>query len=199
MYRMATEFAFPHTVTKRRLSPQLFQTQSTDEKAWIAPIRAEVFSVYKRVNEAIAKGDEKTLKQITAYEFQQRAMELARRKSLYDAFKVWTLHSEVSPCRILSLRALPAHHGRQEPKTGNRLAVQVLARFETLQSLQLYNKRGQRLRPDGSVASPDEPPPSPKRVLEYMVLENKMYYPDGWVIRGQIFEGVQGRFKDIEN
>lgn len=55
MFRMADEFAFPKRVTKRRYSPQLFQAQSTDPKAWIAPVREELLDVYKRVNEAIAK------------------------------------------------------------------------------------------------------------------------------------------------
>lgn len=55
MYRLATEYAFPGKVTNRRFSPQLFKARSTKDDAWIAPIRKDILTVYKKINEAIAR------------------------------------------------------------------------------------------------------------------------------------------------
>jgi len=96
------------------------------------------------------------------------------------------------------MRAVPGHFGTNEPAAGNRLVVQILVRFETLQSLEMQNRHGQRLLSNGNVASPSDPPPEPRRVLEYIVFENKMWYPDGWIIRDQVYEGVQGNYRDVE-
>lgn len=56
---------------------------------------------------------------------------------------------------------------------------------------------GQLLGTDGKPVGKGDVGSEPKRVLEYMVFENKMFYPDGWIIRGEMFEGVRGRFSDL--
>ena len=38
--------------------------------------------------------------------------------------------------------------------------------------------------------------PEPRRLLEYLIFENKMFYSDGWYVRDQVFEGVQPQFKE---
>lgn len=55
MYRLASDFAFPRIVTKRRLHPQIFAAKSTKDSAWVAPFRQDILQRYKRINEAIAK------------------------------------------------------------------------------------------------------------------------------------------------
>ena len=108
----------------------------------------------------------------------------------------WKLHSLVSPVRILSLRAFPAYYAQQEPAFGNRNCVQAVVRFETLQSLPARNRKGQVIKPDGSVAEAGWEP-EPKRVLEYLVFENKMFYRDGWYARDQMYEGIQAKYKRL--
>lgn len=73
--------------------------------------------------------------------------------------------------------------------------MQALVRFETLQSLTVRDARGRVLRPDGSVAE-EGYIPEKRRVLEYFICENKMFYQDGWYVREQVYEGVKARFKD---
>lgn len=143
-------------------------------------------------------GDARLLREVTAYEYQDHAMQLLRRNAQRtgDRSYSWKLHSLVSPVRILSLRAFPAYYAQQEPTVGNRMCAQAVVRFETLQSLTVMDRKGQVIKPDGSVAEPGWEP-EPKKVLEYLVFENKMFYRDGWYARDQIFEGVRANFKDL--
>lgn len=62
----------------------------------------------------------------------------------------------------------------------------------------MQNKHGQRILPNGRLASPADPLPEPRRVLEYIVFENKMWYTDGWIIRDQVYEGVQGNYREVD-
>ena len=73
--------------------------------------------------------------------------------------------------RIVSIRAVEGHLGLQPLRAGNRLYTNVLARFETIQSL---SKRG--------VTSTVEP----KRVVEYLLFEKRMWYGTPWVIKEQL-------------
>jgi mitochondrial protein MBA1 len=72
--------------------------------------------------------------------------------------------------RIVSLRAVEGHLGLQPIRSGNALYVNVLARFETIQSL---TRRG--------VASSVEP----KRIVEHLLFEKRMWYDTPWVIKEQ--------------
>jgi len=190
MYHMAKEFAFP-VPTKRALHPQIFHAQSTKPGAWVAGIREELLQVYKLLNESIAKGDEKTIKKITGWEYQKQALNLARRRQRKDGVSfVWKYHGDVAPCKIVSIRAQQGHHGRDEPVYGNRICAQVIARFETMQSLEIRDRLGRLLRPDGTIASPSDAPAESKPVLQYLILENRMYYREGWIVRDEVFEDV---------
>ena len=73
------------------------------------------------------------IRQLTIYEFQEHALKLARRQKLQNKEFVWTMHEGSKPVTIVSLRAMPGHFGSHSPTFGNRLAVQLVARFETLQ------------------------------------------------------------------
>ncbi|KAL5522998.1 hypothetical protein ACEPAF_1265 [Sanghuangporus sanghuang] len=211
MYRLAYDFAFPGIITKWRLSPQLFRAKSTSDKAWVAPYRLELLDVYKRINQAIASGDKKTLKSLTAYEYQAHAFALlqrnVQRQKQTELTSHWTLHHLLTPVQILSLRAYPLYSAPEEPKYGNRNCVQALVKFESLQTLVLRDPKGRIVKPDGKAVDREEEErmmrgqgkvgdwrPEPKRVLEYLVYENKMFYPDGWYVRDQIFEGVKPKF-----
>jgi mitochondrial protein MBA1 len=74
--------------------------------------------------------------------------------------------------QIVSIRAVQGYLGLQPPRTGNPLYVNVLARFETIQSL---TKRG--------VPSTVEP----KRIVEHLLFEKRMWYDTPWVIKEQLY------------
>ena len=73
--------------------------------------------------------------------------------------------------RIVSIRSVEGHLGLQPIRTGNPLYVNVLARFDTTQAL---TRRG--------VASTVEP----KRIVEYLLFEKRMWYDTPWVIKEQL-------------
>jgi hypothetical protein len=60
MVRLADDYAFPNNPARKkqqtgRWSLQLFKSASTDETAWVAPMRHDMLNVYKRVCAAIAR------------------------------------------------------------------------------------------------------------------------------------------------
>jgi protein MBA1 len=84
----------------------------------------------------------------------------------------WRLISQPSPVRIVSLRAIEGYLSVQPVRTGNALYVNVLAQFDTIQAL---TRRG--------VPSTVEP----KRVVEYLLFEKRMWYDTPWVIKEQLY------------
>jgi len=173
MRKLAQENAFPGRETQSARSFQIFQATSTKESAWVAPLCAILLEKYKRVNNAIAAGNSKILNELTTREYAKSASR--RLRTLHPAGSSaayrWRLISQPSPVRIVSIRAMEGHLGLQPIRTGNHLYVNVLARFETIQSL---TKRG--------VASTVEP----KRVVEYLLFEKRMWYDTPWVIKEQL-------------
>lgn len=73
--------------------------------------------------------------------------------------------------RIVSIRSVEGHLGLQPIRTGNPLYVNVLARFDAIQAL---TRRG--------VASTVEP----KRIVEYLLFEKRMWYDTPWVIKARL-------------
>lgn len=53
------------------------------------------------------------------------------------------------------------------------------------QSIEMYNKLGQRLRSDGKVATEKDPVSEPRRVVQYIAMERKWWMPDGWILRAE--------------
>jgi hypothetical protein len=72
--------------------------------------------------------------------------------------------------RIVSIRTVEGYFGFKPILKGSPLYVNVLARFETIQSL---TKRG--------VPSTVEP----KRIVEHLLFEKRMWYDTPWVIKEQ--------------
>ena len=98
-------------------------------------------------------GDVKTLRALTAYEYQSHANALLQRNlkrtKQTGITAHWDLHSLLSPVKILSLRAFPLYSAPEEPRHGNRNIVQALVRIESLQTLILRDARGRIVKPDG--------------------------------------------------
>jgi len=172
MRRLAQENSFPGRETLSARSFQIFQTKSTKDDAWVAPLRGILFENYKRINNAIAEGDSKTIASLTTGDFTKSA--LRKLRTLHPAGSTsayrWRLVEQPSPVCIVSIRATEGHLGHI--RFGNLLYVNVLARFETIQSL---TKRG--------VASTTEP----KRVVEHLVFEKRMWYDTPWVVKEQLY------------
>ena len=121
----------------------------------------------------ISSGDSKKIASLTTGEFAKSALKKLR--SLHPPGSAtdyrWRLVSQPSPVSIVSIRAVDGYFGLQPPRTGNPLYVNVLARFETIQSL---TRRG--------VASTTEP----KRVVEHLLFEKRMWYDTPWIIKEQL-------------
>lgn len=120
------------------------------------------------------RGDSKTLSSLTSHEYSKSASR--RLRNLHpiggSALYKWRLVSQPSPVRIVSIRAVDGYLGLQPLRAGNPLYLNVLARFETIQSLA---KRG--------VGSSVEP----KRIIEYLLFEKRMWYDTPWVIKEQLY------------
>ncbi|KAI0792478.1 hypothetical protein C8Q75DRAFT_890002 [Abortiporus biennis] len=183
MYRMASADSFPDVHVKSAFSFQLFKTQSTP---WLEPFRKNALDTYQQVQTALASGDEKTLKKYAVAAYKEHLSKVLKAR---DPSKVyfWKFHGESSPTKVVSLRAVEANMGSEEPKFGNRLLIQALVKFDTLQSLQVYTRKGAVIK--GEVA--------PKRVVEYLVFQKRMWQDAPWVIRDQVYEGLEGKFKTI--
>ncbi|KAH9852258.1 hypothetical protein C2E23DRAFT_731229 [Lenzites betulinus] len=183
LYRMAKARSIPGVKPKSPWSWQLLSVQSTKPTAWLAPFRQAALEVYKRVNEAVAARDEKAIK-LMSIGAQQAAYTRLIRKQDPRYINVWKFHGERTPCRVVSIRAFEAYYGIQPPRIGSRLAVQALVRFDTLQSIETYNKKtGARL---GET--------EPKPVVEYLVFQKRMWFDSPWVIRDRLYEGLESRF-----
>ena len=112
---------------------------------------------------------------------------------------------EKTPSKVVSIRAIQAHLGNEDPKFGNRLLIQALVKFDTLQvrfplppaltyltrvmkSLQIYNKRGALLQGDET----------PRNVVEHLVFQKRMWYDAPWVVRDRLYEGIETKVKHLK-
>ena len=57
-----------------------------------------------------------------------------------------------------------------------------------MQSLEVYTKRGERIAGDGT----------PKRVVEHLVFQKRMWYDGPWTIREQLFEQLEAKYTSVE-
>ncbi|KAI0069693.1 hypothetical protein K474DRAFT_1714011 [Panus rudis PR-1116 ss-1] len=183
MWRLARANSFPGVKLKGAISPNLFRIQSTP---WLAPFRQMALENYQTIQQAVAAGDEKTIKKYTVDVYRTRALQLARGRNPSHVY-VWNFHGENSPCKVVSIRCTEANLSAEPPKIGNRLLVQALVKFDTNQSLQIYNKRGVKLGGDEN----------PRRVVEYLVFQKRMWYDTPWVVRDQLYEGVDAKYNIV--
>lgn len=125
---MANHDAFPGTHARRALSLNLFRVQTTP---WLAPFRRTAYSTYVTLQHALAAGDEKTVKKFAVGAQHRKWMEVLRKR---DAGKVYVWQGEeTGEGKVVSVRAFEQNLGKEEPKFGNRLTVQMLVRFDSKQ------------------------------------------------------------------
>ncbi|KAI8972899.1 hypothetical protein BD414DRAFT_499796 [Trametes punicea] len=182
LYRMAKARSIPGVKVRSPWSWQLFSTQSTKPGTWLAPFRQGALEAYKRVNEAVAARDEKSIKALTIGNQQSVYTKLVRSQDP-RYLTVWKFHGERTPCRVVSIRASDAYVGAKKPRIGSRLAVQAVVRFDTLQSVETYSKK------TGARVGKTEPKP----VVEYLVFQKRMWFDSPWVIRDRLYEGLETR------
>ncbi|KAJ7108554.1 hypothetical protein C8R44DRAFT_884622 [Mycena epipterygia] len=180
---------------------RVFQAQSLKSTAWIAPMRQEMLEQYIKLNTGLLQASPRVMElTMKPYTEEVTALREARMKDghLYR----WAFHREVTPTRILSLRAGDGDFGKEMPVTGSRVAVQALVRFDTEQSLEIYDKQGRALHTPAPTAEPQPArlsktlhivPAERKRVTEYLVLDKAYYEPNAeWQFRAR-FVPTPGR------
>ncbi|TCD67407.1 hypothetical protein EIP91_012379 [Steccherinum ochraceum] len=183
MYRIAKQDGFPDVSVRSALSPQVFRVQTTP---WLAPFCQTAMGTYMELQKAIALGDEKTIKKLSIGAHHKRLIDLVRAR---DPAKIYAWSSDApaqNNAKVVSIRAFEQNMSREPPKYGNRLTVQALVRFDTLQKLDVYSKHGRPLLS-----------PEPKRVVEYLIFQKRMWYDVPWVVRDQLYEGLQGTVKHL--
>ncbi|KAK7685984.1 hypothetical protein QCA50_010794 [Cerrena zonata] len=183
MREIAKVRGFPEVRGTKSLSPQIFKVQTTP---WLAPFRKTVSDIYKEVQTAVATGDEKLIKKYTSDVYRNRLLKMLQSRDHRAIFR-WQYHgsNDKEPCRVVSLRAIEANLSMEDPKFGNRLLVQALVKFDTNQTLSLYNGNGQIVKAQET----------PKRVVEHLVFQKRMWTMDPWVIRDQLYEGVDTKIR----
>ncbi|KAJ7666124.1 hypothetical protein DFH06DRAFT_984788 [Mycena polygramma] len=171
---------------------RVFGAQSLKSTAWVAPMRQEIFERYLQLNVAITKGNARRLDSFAMDPYLDEATMLALQKQTGYTF-CWNFHREVSPTRILSLRVADGEYGKEIPVTGSRVGIQALVRFDTEQSLEIYDNNGRALHTLAPGTPPQPPrigkkihyvPAAPTRVIEYLIADKALYDPDGkWRFR----------------
>ncbi|KAJ7682971.1 hypothetical protein B0H17DRAFT_1074797 [Mycena rosella] len=170
----------------------IFQAQSLKSTSWVAPMRQEMLEQYIKLNTAVAQ-DSPRITALTMPPFRADAAALARARPAEHRY-VWAFHREVTPTRILSLRAADGAFDKALPASGTRVGVQALVRFDTEQSVEIYDTHGRALHAPAPTAEAQPPPPPPtplgsgsgkpppvpvpaarRRVTEYLVLDKAMY------------------------
>ncbi|KAF8800612.1 hypothetical protein BYT27DRAFT_7116937 [Phlegmacium glaucopus] len=179
-------------VQKIREVGQIFGTQSVKSDSLVAPFRDMALAFYVLMNDSLASRSEKDLRKITTFSYQKHVLEMLRTsKSKHpDARLFWELHREYEPTRILSLRVTQGHLGDEEPRFGNRLMIHALLKFDTEQSLEIYNQQGAALHipaPAAEKSSDQRIPAQRKRVTEYLVMEKRMWLQGPWTFREQLW------------
>ncbi|CAK5261802.1 unnamed protein product [Mycena citricolor] len=176
------------------------RARSVKSNAWVAPMRQEFLDCYIKLNKALMHKSSR-LEELAMESYLDEALSLTQQRDPQHLY-IWRFHREVSPTRILSLRASDGHFGKEAPKTGTRVGVQALVRFDTEQSVEIYDRKGTPLHEPAVGAEPMAPEPGrsltivpaiPKRVTEYLVLDNPMYLEGSrWRFRARL-EPLPGR------
>ncbi|KNZ77997.1 hypothetical protein J132_02640, partial [Termitomyces sp. J132] len=166
---------------------RLATTTSVAESSWLSPLRKSALDTYCKLNTALAKRDDQTIKELASSTYQDQILRL-RKKQRWDCKYFWHFHKEVTPARVLSIRAAPGYLAIDPPKFGNRNAVQALVRIDTEQSLEIYTDLGVPLHTPAAKHVKGGSTAEPVRVTEYFVFEKKMWYDGPWVIREQLWE-----------
>ncbi|KIJ61821.1 hypothetical protein HYDPIDRAFT_115278 [Hydnomerulius pinastri MD-312] len=192
MYQIAQANGFPGITVKSGFKTwrRIGNVQSSSRNSLLAPFRRTALSTYQIVNSAVAKGNDKKIKEYTNGEFQAKTLQLMRRRNPRH-FWTWDIVSNVSgsvlfplkdrraptPVTVVSIRAADVYLEKQPPAIGHRLIIQALVKFDTTQKIDITDERGQ-------------PVPSelaePRRVVQYLLLEKIGWYDTPWKIRDQL-------------
>ncbi|KAF8900380.1 hypothetical protein CPB85DRAFT_1439561 [Mucidula mucida] len=165
-------------------------TTSVKPDAWLAPLRDIAAQTYQDLNQAVADKDMRQARLFAKTSYRDDVLERIKKMNRTHKY-FWHTHRELAPLKILSIRAVEFHFGSEDPPFGNRLLVQALCRIETEQSLEVYDQRGMAIHtpldPDADVRSGKRIPAQRRRVLEYLILEKKMFYDTPWYFREQMW------------
>ncbi|KAF8644921.1 hypothetical protein AX16_008203 [Volvariella volvacea WC 439] len=171
---------------------RIWTTKSVKPSAWTAPLRQIALDTYKELNTAIAHEDSRVVKSLTTSTYHDHVLKLLKKSHNPALTKIWRFHKEVTPTRVISIRSTEGYLANEEPKFGNRMMVHALVKFDTEQSLEIYDKRGIALHTpaNGEQVTPGQKivPAERRRVTEYLVLEKRMWYDGPWMIREQLWE-----------
>jgi len=181
---------------KIRQVPQIFSTQSVESDSLVAPFREMALYLYMQMNDAIANRSEKDFKKITTSSYQRHVLEMLKTSKTKhpNARLFWQMHREYEPTRMLSLRVTQGHMGDEEPRFGNRLMIHALFKFDTEQTLEIYNQQGVALHIPASAAEKsrdDRVPAQRKRVTEYLIMEKRMWIQGPWTFREQLWPSAE--------
>ncbi|KAF8155791.1 hypothetical protein B0H34DRAFT_509736 [Crassisporium funariophilum] len=177
---------------KLREAKQVFGTLSVEPDSLLAPFRRMALETYEDMYKAVANRNEKEIHKLTTYLYQKHALGLASTfKSKYSNARIfWQMHRELSPTRVVSLRVTEGYLADNDPRFGNRYMVHALVKFDTEQSLEIYNQHGVPLHvtdADAVQTKGQRVPAQRKRVTEYLVMEKKMWMQGPWSFREQIW------------
>lgn len=131
---------------------RVFTAASTRPSAWMSPFRGMALDTYKNLNTALAqcvlslftilsaaqytetlRQDDKGVKRLTASSYLETITGLLKRRQNPSLTYIWRFHKEVTPTRVLSIRATEGYLGTEDPKFGNRMMMHALVRFDTEQ------------------------------------------------------------------
>lgn len=178
MFRIARHHSFPWNPRLSPWSTQIFKTASTQPESWLAPLREIALDRYKVLNDAVASHKSNVIGLYAAGTYKerllQRAKALQRSKPSKSTRITWKLHSLASPVQCVSIRSQQGHMGTQELTLGTKYFVQACIKFDTWQSISV----------DSASATSE-----PKRVVEYLVFEKRMWYDEPWTVRDQLWPG----------
>ncbi|KZT23716.1 hypothetical protein NEOLEDRAFT_1179930 [Neolentinus lepideus HHB14362 ss-1] len=192
MWRMAKSNAFPDVNVKSPWSFQIFKAASPSN-AWLAPFLAIAQKTCVQAEDALANLDEKAMKRISSGAYQDEWV--SRIRALSSMKELHTIKRDVihvKPTRVVSIRATEAYLGADEPKIGNRLLVQACVMHDRVQAISFYNKEGKKITREGAIALNQEL--EHKRMVDFLVLEKKMWYDSPWTIRDSLHPGVKPKF-----
>ncbi|KAJ7740021.1 hypothetical protein DFH07DRAFT_751928, partial [Mycena maculata] len=167
--------------------------QSLRPAAWVAPLRQEALTAYIALNTALAHPAPR-LAGLAMPPYADELLALAHKRDPRHRYE-WTFHREVTPARILSLRAADGDLATEGTATGSRVSVQALVRFDTEQSVEIYDAQGRALHTPASPAvdpargktQPARVPAQRTRITEYLVIDKAMYLPDAsWRFRARL-------------
>lgn len=95
------------------------------------PRRVPIYFYYTRTDNYFSN-DVKRIKTYAIDSYQDTQLKLLKKRSQEYLYK-WRFHGELSPTRILSIRAMEGYLSPEEPRFGNRFMAHILVKFDTEQ------------------------------------------------------------------